>query len=114
MKLLIKPFLAWLKKAIKITVKLQLNEGVVFLVLAVSLANKELFRETFRWVLKGKAVEVSEGEFDELEPSAVSLQGAHTFAHRSVGLMKRPKVRLAPAFIPVLSSDDAETERTLA
>lgn len=97
MLLFLRPFWKFLKRAITLDVDLDIAEGVVVLVLALSIGNKELFKETWRWELPSKAIEKPVGEFDEVTPVSSLMARSGPLP------MKRPKVRLAPVFIPLLT-----------
>lgn len=117
MKTLIKPFLAWLKKAIDLDINLDLEDGRVLLLIALTLAGMPLFTETWTWAVPGQAVEEDPNELEDApaETSATPAKGsAAKLRRRAVPAAKRPKLRWAPRLIPTLRTLDANVSRQVA
>ena len=92
MKLFIKPFLTWLKKAIALDIDADLSEATLTLTIMVSLAGKVLFEESWSWTLPSSAIEADP---DVMEEVPVPGAGVHRIAP-----IRLPKVRVNPRALP--------------
>ena len=113
MKTLIKPFLAWLKKAIELGIDLDLDDGTVVLLVSLTLAGMPLFTETWTWAVPQSAIEEDDAELEDDPPPAPTSPAAR-LRRRAVPAAKRPKLRWAPRLIPTLQAARANVSRQVA
>ena len=116
MKTLIKPFLAWLKKAIDLDINLDLEDGRVLLLVSITLAGMPLFTETWTWAVPDQAVEAGPTELEDTPTEADDTPAtrAAKLRRRAAPAAKGGKLRWAPHRIPTLRTLDANVSRRVA
>jgi len=106
MKLFIKPFLAWIKKAVELNIDADITEATLTLAITVALAGKVLFEEQWSWELPDAAIEHDPDVMEVIQPPGQAF-------HR-VAPVRLPKLRINPRKLPRLSKQAAFiTERKL-